>query len=105
MKRLALLSMTIVLACSATRRDFATDVDRIIAAHPEQTIAVAFHDLETGETFLRNEREVFHAASTMKVPVMLGIFEAVSAGELRLDQPVRVHNEFKSILDASKYAY
>ena len=104
MKRLALLALTIVLACSATRRDFATDVDRIIAAHPEQTIAVAFHDLESGETFLRNEREVFHAASTMKVPVMLGIFEAVTAGELRLDQPVKVHNEFRSILDGSTYS-
>jgi hypothetical protein len=40
----------------------------------------------------------------MKVPVMLGIFEAVSRGELRLDQPVRVRNEFTSILDGSKYA-
>jgi beta-lactamase class A len=40
----------------------------------------------------------------MKVPVMLGIFEAVSRGELRLDQPVRVRNEFSSILDGSRYA-
>ena len=104
MKRLSVLLITIFLACSATRRDFAADVDRIIASHPQQTIAVAFHDLDGGETFLRNEREVFHAASTMKVPVMLGIFEAVTAGELRLDQPVRVHNEFTSILDGSKYS-
>jgi beta-lactamase class A len=39
----------------------------------------------------------------MKVPVMLGIFQAVSRGELRLDQPVRVRNEFSSIFDGSRY--
>jgi len=40
----------------------------------------------------------------MKVPVMFGIFEAVSRGELRLDQPVRVKNDFVSIFDGSHYA-
>ena len=79
-------------------------IDRVLAAHPGKTIAVAYHDMATGSTLLRNEREVFHAASTMKVPVMLGIYEAVTRGELRLDQPVRVRNEFKSILDGSTYA-
>lgn len=79
-------------------------VDAILDAHPDQTIAVAWRDLDSGEMLLRNEREVFHAASTMKVPVMLGIFEAVSGGELRLDQRVRVKNEFRSILDGSPYS-
>jgi beta-lactamase class A len=79
-------------------------MDRILAAHPGQTIAVAYYDLRDGTSLLRKEREVFHAASTMKVPVMLGIYEAVSRGELRLDQPVRVRNEFVSILDGSKYS-
>jgi beta-lactamase class A len=40
----------------------------------------------------------------MKVPVMFGIFEAVTRGELRLEQPVRVKNDFVSILDGSHYA-
>ena len=40
----------------------------------------------------------------MKVPVMLGIFEAVTRGELRLDQPVRVKNDFVSIFDGSHYS-
>lgn len=99
MKRLALLLLLLHAGC-ATR----SEVDRIIAAHPGKTIAVAYYDLATGETLLRNEREVFHAASTMKVPVMLGIYEAATRGELSLDQPVRVRNEFTSILDGSKYA-
>ena len=78
-------------------------VDAILAAHPGKTIAVAYYDVGTGTTLLRNERERFHAASTMKVPVMLGIFEAVTRGELSLDQPVLVRNEFTSIFDGSKY--
>jgi beta-lactamase class A len=103
MKRLATLSLLFLLGC-ATSHDLASSVDRITAAHPQQTIAVAYYDLDRGTTFLRNERETFHAASTMKVPVMLGVFEAVSRGTMRLDQPVRVENDFVSILDGSHYA-
>lgn len=101
----ASLSLLLLTACAtAPSSGPAAAVDAIIAAHPQQTIAVAYRDLATGETLLRNEKEVFHAASTMKVPVMLGIFEAISSGELRLDQPVRVKNQFVSILDGSPYS-
>src|SRR5687767_324883 len=103
-RTVSFVALLLLASCATTPPDLARDVDRIIAANADKTIAVAYYDLATGETFLRNEREVFHAASTMKVPVMLGIFEAVSRGELRLDQPVRVHNEFTSILDGSRYA-
>ncbi|MGZ5445744.1 MAG: serine hydrolase [Thermoanaerobaculia bacterium] len=99
MKRLIVILF--VLAGCAT---YDSPVDRIIASQRGKTIAVAYYDLRTGATLLRNEREVFHAASTMKVPVMLGIYEAVTRGELSLDQPVRVKNEFVSILDGSTYA-
>jgi beta-lactamase class A len=104
MKRSILLLVLLAGCATAPRPDLASDVARILAAHPEQTIAVAYYDFRDGTTLLRNEQTVFHAASTMKVPVMLGIFEAVTRGELRLDQPVRVRNDFVSILDASHYA-
>ncbi|HEX6097113.1 MAG TPA: serine hydrolase [Thermoanaerobaculia bacterium] len=100
MKRL--IAVLFLLAGCATTPPGA--VDRVIAAHRGKDIAVAYYDLRTGATFERNASEVFHAASTMKVPVMLGIFEAVTRGELSLDQPVRVKNEFVSILDGSTYA-
>lgn len=103
MRRLILLAL-LLTSCTTTRPTLDQQIDRILAAHPGQTIAVSYRDLTSGAELHRNEREVFHAASTMKVPVMLGIFEAVSRGALRLDQPVRVHNEFTSILDGSKYA-
>ena len=107
-RALLVLPFFVLFRCATAAPDLGRDVDRIIAAnadaHKGRMIAVAYYDLSGGTSFLRNEREVFHAASMMKVPVMLGIFEAVSRGELRLDQPVRVKNEFVSILDGSRYA-
>ena len=79
-------------------------VDSILQKERGKTIAVAFYDQRDGRTFLRNEHTVFHAGSTMKVPVMMAVFEAVSRGEMRLDRPVLVHNEFTSIFDGSKFA-
>jgi len=68
------------------------------------TIAVAYRNLGTGATFYRNEDETFHAASTMKVPVMMALFQAVDAGELRLSEPIAVRNQFQSIVDGSPFA-
>jgi len=103
---LARLAPLLLLASCASviSRDASPSVDRVLASYPDQTIAVAYRNLRDGTTLLRNERETFHAASTMKVPVMLGVFEAISRGVLQLDQPVRVHNEFTSIVDGSKYS-
>lgn len=66
-------------------------------------VSVAFLDLETGDSLLVDARTVMHAASTMKVPVMLELFRRAEAGELRLDDSVVVRNEFRSILDGSRY--
>jgi len=101
MRRFAALAFLLLTGCATS---LPSSVDAIIKAHPRQTIAVAYYDLRSGTTLLRNEHEVFHAASTMKVPVMLGIFEAVTRGELRLDQRVLMRNDFVSIYDGSHYA-
>ncbi len=71
---------------------------------PGGTIAVVYHNLGTGATYVRNEGQTFHAASTMKVPLMMALFQAVDDGELRLDQPIPVRNEFASITDGSPFS-
>jgi beta-lactamase class A len=71
---------------------------------PGGTVAVVYHNLGTGATYARNEDQTFHAASTMKVPVMMALFQAVEDGELRLDQPIPVRNEFTSLADGSPFA-
>lgn len=104
MNRAALTTLLFLTACATRPASLDARIDAILAAHPGQTIAVGYSDLGSGTSLLRNERERFHAASTMKVPVMLGVFEGVSRGTLRLDQRVRVKNEFTSIFDGSTYA-
>jgi beta-lactamase class A len=65
--------------------------------------ALALEDLQTGHQILWNADTSFHAASTMKTPVMIEVYKQVAAGKLSLDQPVLVKNQFKSIVDGSDY--
>ena len=64
---------------------------------------MAFKDLQTGETLFLNEYEVFHAASTMKTPVMIEVYKQVALGKLSLTDSIEVKNEFHSIVDGSIY--
>jgi beta-lactamase class A len=73
-------------------------------AQEKGTFAMAFINLQTQEKLMLNEHENFHAASTMKTPVMIEVFKQVAAGKLSLQQMVTVHNEFKSIVDSSVYS-
>ena len=65
--------------------------------------AVAFKDLTTNETMYWHEHEFFHAASTMKTPVMIEVYKQVAAGKLRLTDSVTIKNTFYSIVDSSTY--
>ncbi|MEX2116128.1 MAG: serine hydrolase [Bacteroidota bacterium] len=80
--------------------------DRIAAriASVDGIMAVAFHDLMTGKQLLINEREMFHAASTMKTPVMIELFRQADKGIVRLDDSLLVKNSFSSIVDGSPYS-
>lgn len=71
---------------------------------PGVTIAVAYQNLGTGAAYFHEEETSFHAASTMKLPVMMALFQAIDARELRLDQPIPVHNQFPSLVDNSPFA-
>jgi beta-lactamase class A len=66
-------------------------------------IAVAYHNLCTGAFYYHNEDDDFHAASTMKLPVMMALFRAIDAGERRLSEPIAVRNQFQSLVDASTF--
>jgi beta-lactamase class A len=76
---------------------------RIATAPGTAVIGIAYHDLETGDTLYINADSSFHAASTMKVPVMIELFRAFDDGRLRPDQRIVLRNEFKSIVDGSPY--
>jgi len=69
----------------------------------EGRFAVAFKDLSSGETLYINADSVFHAASTMKTPVMAELFRQAGEGKFSLDDSLVIKNEFKSIVDGSPY--
>src|SRR5215217_5361641 len=48
------------------------------------TFAVAFKDLNGGDKLLINEHDTFHAASTMKTPVMIEVFKQAAEGKFSL---------------------
>jgi beta-lactamase class A len=66
--------------------------------------AVAYRDLQTGDEFLIQPDVQFHAASMMKVPVMLRLYQMSDWGQLDLDTRIEVKNEFTSIYDGSSYS-
>ncbi len=69
------------------------------------TFAVAFKSLDDStQTILINDKEMFHAASTMKTPVMIEVFKQAEQGEFNLSDSVEVKNEFRSIVDSSSYS-
>lgn len=76
---------------------------KALSIHPQGKFAIAFKDLYTGETFFLNERETFHAASTMKTPVLIETFKQAASGKFSIDDSILVSNEFKSIVDSSIY--
>lgn len=65
--------------------------------------SVAFEDLSSGQRLLLNAEDRTHAASLMKVPVMMTVFHLAERGELDLDRPVTVKNTFASLIDGSPF--
>jgi len=67
--------------------------------------ALAFVNLsDTSQKIMINSKEVFHAASTMKTPVMIEIYNQAEKGKFKLSDSILVKNEFKSIVDGSIYS-
>lgn len=76
-----------------------------IAQVKGSSVAVVYQDLGHGkEALLLEADRSFHAASTMKVPVMVEFFRQVDAGKLSLEQQVPLVNQFASIVDGSPYS-
>jgi beta-lactamase class A len=78
-------------------------IERLIAESRAETVSVAVYDLQTAGTLFINERVRMHAASTMKVPVMMETFRLVKEKNLRLDDELEVKNQFFSIIDGSEF--
>jgi beta-lactamase class A len=76
---------------------------RAIIQQSGAEVAVAVRTLDGSSTVLIDPDKTFHAASTMKVPVMIELFRQAEAGTLKLDESLTIRNEFRSIVDGSPY--
>jgi len=74
---------------------------RIADSHAD--LGVAFRTLDGKTEWFYHADDAFHAASTMKVPVMIELYRQVQAGKLKLSDPLTIHNQFHSIVDGSPY--
>jgi beta-lactamase class A len=74
---------------------------RIADSHAD--VAIAFRTLDGKTEWFYHADDSFHAASTMKVPVMIELYRQVQSGKLKLSDPLTIHNEFHSIVDGSPY--
>ena len=105
--RMGILSVTIlVMAVTAqpSQDPLETAIRARIAEVPGARVAVGYRHLARPDSLFINADSSYHAASTMKVPVMVQLFRKIDVGELRLSDSIPLRNEFRSIVDGSPYS-
>jgi beta-lactamase class A len=60
---------------------------------------VALYDADSGFELHYNPDRWYHAASTIKVPILLGVFAAIDRGDLLPHSRVHVRNRFLSVVE------
>ena len=101
-----LLGLLLISACNQIDplKKLEHNIQARIAETPG-TYAVAFTDMrDRTRQLLINEREEFHAASTMKTPVMIEVFKQAAYEQFSLLDSLAIKNEFRSIVDQSPYS-
>src|SRR5882672_2676091 len=105
-RRLFFLVLSAVLVAAwrprASNEPMRVEIERLIAASGAD-VAVAFRTLDGSRELLIRPDVEFHAASTMKVPVMIELYRQAQARLLKLDDRIVVANTFHSIVDGSPY--
>jgi len=66
-------------------------------------VAIAFRTRDGRLEMLVEPDLMFHAASTMKVAVMIELFRQQELGLVKLDDPMPVVNRFTSVIDGSQF--
>jgi beta-lactamase class A len=76
---------------------------KIRQEHGLENLGISFYDAEATIQWSYNADTYFHAASTMKLAVLLGVFRQIDRGELSLDAPVHIRNRFTSIVNQEPF--
>ena len=109
--QLALIATAAILVSAITNTADAqfgdslrTRLERRIAETPGAVVGFYYKSLRSGELVTIAPDSSFHAASTMKVPVMIEFFRQVERNGLAEHQPILLVNRFASIVDGSAYS-
>jgi beta-lactamase class A len=102
--------MTAVSSPPKSGANAATAIDTKVATTIEDLVTrsgadvgIAFETLDGRLAWFSRGDDAFHAASTMKIPVMIELFHQVREGKLRLSDPLPIKNEFHSLVDGSVF--
>jgi len=99
---LLVIARSLVLAQDTKLAEATQQIEKRIS-NSRADVGVVFRTLDGKTAWSYDAKDIFHAASTMKVPVMIELFHQVQEGHLRLDDPLPIRNEFHSIVDGSVY--
>jgi len=77
--------------------------ERITSEAKTIAYAIALHDYETGLRFSVNPDRRFHAASTIKVAILLAIGKALDEERIRPNDTLHVRNHFLSAVDRAHF--
>lgn len=104
MRNLCLAVILVSLATGSLASQTPLEVEiRSRISRDTTIVAVAYYDPVTHDTLLIDGFRRFHAASTMKIPVLIELARRIDAGAFGWDRAVTVRNEFRSIVDGSPF--
>ena len=86
-------------AAAPSKTALEADIEKIEKESRAKAIAIALHDFESGFELHHHADRWFHAASTIKVPILLGVFAAIDRGDLLPHSRVHVRNRFLSVVE------
>jgi beta-lactamase class A len=103
--------VAVLLLTGAARPGHAQDLAAVrerlgqrMARAPARAVGLYYRSLARPESLLIGANLRFHAASTMKIPVMIQIFRDADAGLLALDDSLAVHTAFPSLVDGAPFS-
>lgn len=70
------------------------EIESLNAAYSQMTPGVFFVDLDNGAYLDMNGSNTFSAASTIKVPILIALFQEVDAGKIRLDELLTMQRHY-----------
>lgn len=84
---------------AAVEASLRKEIEKIEKESGASALSVALSDAETGFELHYNADRWYHAASTIKVPILLGVFAAIDRGDLLPHSRVHVRNRFMSVVE------